>query len=438
VGARRRRDHAGIAADERTERQRLRRCCVRVDPPTPKGDPIMAVSLDAARKDVREIANKILKITTDPKLSNARKVRDTSGLYAAMLKADAEVKDLEFVAARRKQIFGHDDGSDAASENGSGIGYGGQATSTIEQLAPLTLGDHEMRQLHEAVTSRKSIRLTTKAAVDGGAVVPAELRPPLTSRYEPFRIASLFPAVGMSAPVVTFMRLNGTTNPATAVAQGGLKPDLGLASEVIELRAVKIAGLIQTFDESLADYAEWAGIISQELTAAIVHAENAQLLSGSGVAPNMVGLLATSGILTHPKGTDTALDALEIAVETLRTGPAFADADTVLMHPSDWSAIRRAKASGSGQYLAVDPLTGKANSLWGIPVATTTDIAAGKAVVGAFGLGGQVYVREGVHIDSGFNADDFAHNMTTLRGEQRLALAVTRPAAFVLVTGLAA
>lgn len=55
-------------------------------------------------------------------------------------------------------------------------------------------------------------------------------------------------------------------------------------------------------------------------------------------------------------------------------------------------------------------------------------------IVGAFNLGGAVFYRNGLSVEStNTDQDDFIKNLTTIRVEQRLALAVYRPLAFCRV-----
>jgi hypothetical protein len=55
----------------------------------------------------------------------------------------------------------------------------------------------------------------------------------------------------------------------------------------------------------------------------------------------------------------------------LRTGPALAVADLLILHPNTWSAVRRTK-DGFDRYLTQpDPTSGEAASIWGVPVLTT-------------------------------------------------------------------
>ena len=65
----------------------------------------------------------------------------------------------------------------------------------------------------------------------------------------------------------------------------------------------------------------------------------------------------------------------------------------------------------------------------------TTATAVGTAIVGAFRAGGTVYRKGGVRVEQ-TNSDlgKFTSNIITTRIEERVALAVRYPAAFVKVT----
>jgi HK97 family phage major capsid protein len=59
-------------------------------------------------------------------------------------------------------------------------------------------------------------------------------------------------------------------------------------------------------------------------------------------------------------------------------------------------------------------------------------MAAGEFLTGAFNLAAQIFDRMDVEVLlSSENVDDFEKNMFTIRIEERLALAVYRPEAFV-------
>ena len=124
------------------------------------------------------------------------------------------------------------------------------------------------------------------------------------------------------------------------------------------------------------------------------------------------------------------------------------------MHPNDYQKLRLA-VDGNTQYYGggffqnqygTGP-TPASPPIWGLPVVQTTAISeittsAGAAgnkgpIVGAFKLGGAVFYRNGLSIEAtNTNEDDFINNLTTIRVEQRLALAVYRPLAFCRVVNL--
>jgi HK97 family phage major capsid protein len=105
------------------------------------------------------------------------------------------------------------------------------------------------------------------------------------------------------------------------------------------------------------------------------------------------------------------------------------------MHPNDWEDIELTKDS-NGQYLvAVSVAMGGEPKLWRIPIVETPAIPEGTALVGAFGTGAQLYDREQASIRiSEQHADFFVRNAIVVLAEQRLALAVKRPEAFVKVS----
>ena len=106
-------------------------------------------------------------------------------------------------------------------------------------------------------------------------------------------------------------------------------------------------------------------------------------------------------------------------------------ADAIVMNPADWYLLRVAKDAdnryfGGGMFGAQN-----IPNLWGIPVCVTTAVAAGTIVVGAFKTCGSVVQRGGVTVEAtNTDQDDFVKNLMTIRAEERLALAVRRPAGF--------
>jgi HK97 family phage major capsid protein len=64
-------------------------------------------------------------------------------------------------------------------------------------------------------------------------------------------------------------------------------------------------------------------------------------------------------------------------------------------------------------------------------VVATQAITVDKFLVGAFKLGAQLFDRWDARVEVGYVNDDFTKNLVTILAEERLALAVYRPEAFI-------
>ena len=103
----------------------------------------------------------------------------------------------------------------------------------------------------------------------------------------------------------------------------------------------------------------------------------------------------------------------------------------IVLHPADWAAIELLKDS-TGAYIFANPQSLAQPGLWGRPVVNTPAMTVDNFLVGAFQLGAQVFDREDANVVIATqNEDDFVKNMITIRGEERLAMALYRPEAFV-------
>ena len=86
----------------------------------------------------------------------------------------------------------------------------------------------------------------------------------------------------------------------------------------------------------------------------------------------------------------------------------------------------------TGAYIFGGPQGVTEKRMWGLPTVDTPAQVAGDFLVGAFKIGATVYDRMAVELLlSTENADDFEKNLATMRAEERIALAVKRPGAFI-------
>ncbi len=169
--------------------------------------------------------------------------------------------------------------------------------------------------------------------------------------------------------------------------------------------------------------------------------ENKQLYGGTGESIGQVNGLATaSGILTLDASTITTQpgpwDALEVGIELLRSGPALAEPDLCLMHPSTWSTIRRTTNTLGNYFVAADPTTDEVNTAWGVPVVVSSKFTPGTAVSVDTTQYGRVVVREPLVTRIGCSGTDFTDNVVRFVSEERLTQTIERPQAICVIAGM--
>lgn len=392
----------------------------------------MTTIIEAKRK-MREIGIKAQAVADNPDLTPAEQMKQLDSFKNEM-EALQEVVSVHEQTKRFIAGGGALDGDPGAF----------QKSFTSGRIPRFGLDGGTAKALHDAAVHKSAIRLdlSMKSPMAPAAQLAPQMLPGLVSlAHEPARVLDHIPASSMAGPSIEFISHTSTTGGAGMVAAGTAKPEATLVTAQTILTARKIAVVASVVDESIADFAGFAGYVGTELQRLIVDVENDQVLNGSGTGENLLGLLKQTGILTRAKGTDTALDAMEQAITDLRSGPAFCDADTIVLHPTTWSSMRRSKDTQGRYLLNADPSASEANSLWGIPVVVTTQIAAGTALVANLEQGAQAFQRQGFTIETTNSAtiggaDAFTSNLTVFRAEQRLALGSQRPAALCKVTGL--
>ncbi len=290
-----------------------------------------------------------------------------------------------------------------------------------------------------SATSRKSpeAEVEVKTLLDTTGFPIASTRSNMLIGYPTRRlvVADLMPNGNITQPRFLYMVETVNTNNAAFVAEGGTKPESALAFEEESADVRKIATVLPVTDELFADAPAMRSYVQGRLTVFLQLAEENALLSGSGVAPEIEGILTNAGIQTQAKGADTIPDALYKASTKIEVNAMLPTSGFVL-HPNDWQRVRLSK-DASGNYLFGSPMAGDMERIFGYPVVRTVAITEGKGLAGAFDLAAMVLRRTGINFAvSTEHSDFFIKNKLMLRVEERLAFPVFRPAGFCQVTGL--
>ena len=287
----------------------------------------------------------------------------------------------------------------------------------------------------------KSVSVDVKAIIGGGTadvmgaagdlVVPdrgALITPPSRT----LTVRDLLTPGRTSSSSIQYPQETGYTNTSGVVAEDGtLKPQSDIKFDLKTSAVTTIAHWVLATRQILDDVPMLQSYIDGRLRYGLAYAEELQLLHGDGTGVNLNGIYTQAVAMTDPGviPLPQKLDVLRFAM--LQASLAEYPATGIVLHPTDWAGIELTKDS-TGRYIIGDPKSEAAARVWGLPVVATQAMLLGKFLVGAFKAGAQIFDRQNATVElSTEDSDNFRKNLVTILAEERLALAVYRPAAFV-------
>lgn len=223
-------------------------------------------------------------------------------------------------------------------------------------------------------------------------------------------------------------------NNASVVAEGAVKPYSNYTWDLKAFPVRTIAHLVKASRQILDDAPMLQSVIDAEMRYGLDFAEEAEMLYGDGTGQHLLGIVPQATVYAAPFAVpdETAIDRLRLAM--LQGVLALYPMSGVVLNPTDWTKIELIK-DGMGRYLVGNPQGRVQPLLWGLPVVPSIAMTAGSFLTGAFQYGAQVFDRMTVEVlISTENVDDFERNLLSIRAEERLALVVKRPQAFITGT----
>lgn len=307
-------------------------------------------------------------------------------------------------------------------------GFGGKWTTgqiDLETKATLVEGDNPF--------------LTGGTPGEGGALVMLDQRPGVLSvLFERLTVADLFASGTTTSNAINYVVETVATSGAAVTPEGGEKQESTLEFENAQEAVKKIATFLTVSDEMLEDAAALQSYINARLSLFVRNEEEAQLLHGAG-GGNFLGLEpripSDHRFVTSDADAPNGADHIYEAITRIRVD-SFLEPDGIVIHPEDWAELRLLK-DGNDNYIGGSPFNNTGSNpgdfLWGKRVVVTQACIPNQAVVGAFGSAAQVFRKGGLTVEATNSHDtNFAFNLTAIRAEERLALAVYRPEAFAI------
>ena len=372
--------------------------------------------------------------------------------YEAAKAALAEAKDMDDAVALQSAIdeFKAAEAAKKSAEEADDLikSLGTVKENTIMEETPKTLGEFALKNLDLSAIRNGAAKT---AGTEYG--FKAYTDPQVSQTVESYStdvadqglrdlaVRSAFGAEQITGNAITFFTLgakedNSAPSPK-GVNEGAAKPQFHIVEGTVTKPLQKIAGWFYETDELLEDNPYLASALNNrglyELDAAV---EDYLLTSLSG----------TSGIgaKTYANGGDVTPDVILDAIMAVKGDTRF-NADTIIINPTDYAILRKLKtASGSNEYVGGGFFYGPAGNpvtvqpgIWGLNTIVTPNITAGTVLVGAFRQGATVVTKAGegarIEVHTG-DHDDAIYNRVTVVVEERIALAVRYPKAFVKIT----
>ena len=277
--------------------------------------------------------------------------------------------------------------------------------------------------------------LTTDAMGSAGdLIVPDRLPGILAPGQRRLTVRDLLTPGRTSSTSVQYVKETGFTNAAATVSEttGALKPQSDIKFDIATSSVTTIAHWVLATRQILDDAPMLQSYIDGRLRYGLALVEENQLLNGGGTGTDLNGIYTQATAFTAPitiPAPVTRIDVLRLAV--LKSALAELPTTGAVLHPADWASIELLKET-TGAYLIGNPQGALAPTLWSLPIVATQAISQGNFLTGAFRLGAQIFDRWDARVEVSTEDDqNFRKNLVTILAEERLALAVYRPEAFV-------
>lgn len=379
---------------------------------------------DKLKAEVKETVTTEVKAAVEAGLADVKGIAEKAA--AAAVANDTEITKLSTQVARTK--------SDGVSTSDGGLGTIRKALEdNADKLKGFGKGevgrDIRIDNIKATITSGNFT-----AAGTPGVIAPVRLPGVITQPERPQHVRDFIATGTTTSNSIVYVRESSYTDGAAVTAEGAAKPNSSLNLETKRADVTKIATYFKVSEEMLADIPALLSYISQRGTAKVMLVEDAQLMNGSGTGINLNGIRTqatafTGGSLAGKVEAANNMDVLRAAIAQVRAIEYYPTA--VMMNPADVAEMELTK-DGEGRYLLPTLLTGNMPLIGRIPIIENSILAAGTFLLGDFQTAAQVFYREGISIrvyDQ--NEDDAIKNLVTIVIEERLALCVYRPEAFV-------
>lgn len=271
----------------------------------------------------------------------------------------------------------------------------------------------------------------TSIGTSGGSLIAPDRVEGVQLARRRLTVRALLGSGTTQSNMVEYPRQTTRDNQAATVAELALKPESALAWELKQAKVATIAHWVGASRQVLDDAGQLRTLIDGELRYGLAIREEMQLLLGDGVGTNVLGLIPQA-MAYDAAGQAAGASKFDVLLRAVAQAEA-ADlpATGVVVNSADWLRLQGVK-DGQGRYVGSGPMGTAMASVWGLDVAPSNSMPAGKFLVGNFANAATLYDRMSpVVLISTEDRDNFIRNAVTILAEERIALAVRRPEALI-------
>ena len=200
---------------------------------------------------------------------------------------------------------------------------------------------------------------------------------------EPLTFLDLVTTGSTNVAYSEYAQVIAETNNAAVVLEGALKPLSDVTTNTAESKAFTYADGFVVTNQTLADDGALVAFMDSRIRQHVRGVIEQKLFNGTGAGTQPVGIMNTTGTLVQAFSVD-AITTLARALEKFQANNGNADAQAIVMHPTDIWNLRLLK-DANGNYLLGNPLQqGVIPTPFGVPLVPSNKLTPTAALVGRF------------------------------------------------------
>ena len=295
-------------------------------------------------------------------------------------------------------------------------------------------------QSSKATLSLKAI-MTTAANASGDTVPADRLNGFYFDPTRTTRARDLITSISTDSNTVRYIQETSYTNGAAARVEASAYGESEFKLDPVDAPIRSIGSQLTMTKEMFNDVPALSGYIATRIPAKVMNVEDQQILFGAGTGANLQGLMTAGGgaqfdvssaakfyeFFTVAQGVHTNEFDVLIAAKNQAQIAEYSPT-AVMVNPTDYNKMFLRKDSNADYVVFVNGVL----TLLGTPIFQSTAVTADKFIVGDFGLGATLAIREDMEISfSESHSDNFVKDLVTVKATERIGLPIHNPNAFV-------